>query len=103
MSAAVVLYMEKIHSIVRQITAEVQWMTLMTADVNNAFWRVCMNVTLQVAVYLGRDCLKNLRFTGNQLLKSVKQFFHVTGRLIGEQAEISVWPRLTTNSQPGDQ
>ena len=33
--------------------------------------------------------MENLRFTTNQLLKSVKQFFQVTARLIEDQTEIS--------------
>ena len=41
-----------------------------------------MNVTLQAAVHLGRDCLDNVRFTKNQLLKSEKQLFQVTEKLI---------------------
>ena len=48
-----------------------------------------MNVTLQAAVHFGRDCMENLRFTKNQLLKSVKQLFQVTEKLNKHQAEIS--------------
>ena len=48
-----------------------------------------MNVTLQAAVHLGRDFMENLRFTKNELLKSVKQFFKVTEKLITDQTEIS--------------
>ena len=42
-----------------------------------------MNVTLQAAVHLGRDCMDNLRFT-----KTVKQLFQVTEKLIMDQTEI---------------
>ena len=59
-----------------------------------------MNVTLQTAVPLGQDYMENLRFTKNQLLKSVKQLFQVTERLIKDQREIR---GLTTNSFSGDQ
>ena len=52
-----------------------------------------MNTTLQAAVHLGQDFLENLRFTKNQLLKSVKQLFQVTEQLIEDQNEIS---NLTT-------
>ena len=51
---------------------------------------VCfMNVTLQAAVHHGRDYVENLRFAKNHLLKSVKQSFQVTEKLIREQTEIS--------------
>ena len=52
-----------------------------------------MNVTRQVSFHLGRDYKENLRFTMNQLLKSTKQLFRVTGKLIEDQKEIS---NLTT-------
>ena len=48
-----------------------------------------MNVTLQAAVNTGRDYLENLRFTQNQLLKSVKLFFQVTEMLNKDQIEMS--------------
>ena len=48
-----------------------------------------MNVTLPAAVHLGRDPMQNLRFTKNQLLKSVKQLFQVTEKLIEDQKEIN--------------
>ena len=37
---------------------------------------------------LGRDFLENLRFANGQLLKTVKQLFRVTVKLIMEQTEI---------------
>ena len=58
-------------------------------DVNNAMWGICMNVTLQAAVHLGRGYVDNLRFTKNQLLKSVKQLFQVIERFIKDLTEIS--------------
>ena len=48
-----------------------------------------MNTTLQAAVHLGQAKMENLRFTKNQLLKSVKQLFQVTENLIEDQKEIS--------------
>ena len=48
-----------------------------------------MNVTIQAAVHLGRDFLENLRLTKNQLLKSAKQLFQVTEKLIGDKTEIN--------------
>ena len=44
-----------------------------------------MNVTLQAAVHLGRDHMENQRFTKNELLKSLKQCFQVTEKLIEDQ------------------
>ena len=40
------------------------------------------------AVHLGRDHVENLRFTKNQVLKSAKQLFQVTEKLIMDQTEI---------------
>ena len=48
-----------------------------------------MNVTHQAAVHLGRDKMETLRFTKNQLLKSVKQLFQVIEMLIKDQTEVS--------------
>ena len=47
-----------------------------------------MNVTLQATVHLGGDFKENLRFTKDQLLKSVTQLFQVTEKLIKNQTEI---------------
>ena len=62
-------------------------------DVITAVWGILMNATLQTAVHLGRDYVENLRFTKNQILKSVKQLFQVTEKLIEDQKEIN---NLTT-------
>ena len=62
-------------------------------NVNTAKKGIFMNTTLQAAVHLGQDYMDNLRFTKNQLLKSVKQLFPVTKKLIEDQKEIS---NLTT-------
>ena len=48
-----------------------------------------MSVTLQAAVHLGKDHAENLRSTKNQTLKSMKQLFHMTERLITDQTEIT--------------
>ena len=74
--------MEKVYSIVRQVYGRSPTDDLNDLDENNAIWRIFMNVTLQAAVHLGRDYMENLRFTKNQLLKPVKQFFQVTEKLI---------------------
>ena len=89
MSPAAVPRMEKAVSIVRQIYGRSPTDDLNDLDDNNAFWSIFMNVTLQAAVHLGRDFLENLRFTKNQLLKSAKQLFQVTEKLIKDQTEIS--------------
>ena len=47
-----------------------------------------MNVTLQAAVHLGQDYMENLRFTKNQLLKSVKELFLMNATLIKDQKEV---------------
>ena len=79
MSPAAVPHMEKVYSIVRQIYGRSPTDDLNDLDENNALWGIFMNVTLQAAVHLGRDYMVNPRFTKNQLLMSVKQFFQVTG------------------------
>ena len=71
-------------------------------DVNNALWRFFMSVTLQAAVHLGRNYMENLRFAKNQLLKSAKQLFQVTEKLIKDQSEISGLTTMFTNNERGD-
>ena len=48
-----------------------------------------MFVTLQAAVHLGQDYKGNPQSTKNQHLKSVRQLFQTTEKLIKEQAEIT--------------
>ena len=74
----------------------------MDFDVNTASWSIFISVTLQAAVHLGKDYTENLRSNKNQPLKSVRQFFEVTERLITDQTETSgrqqpMW-RETTQS-----
>ena len=88
MSPAIVPYMEKVYSIVRQIYGRSPTDDLNDLDENNAMWEKFMNVTLQAAVHLSRDFLENLRLTKNQLLKSVKQLFQVTEKLKKDQTDI---------------
>ena len=92
-SPAVLPDMGKVYSIVRKIYGRSPTDDLNGLDVNTAVWSKFMNVTLQATVHLGRDFLENLRFTKNQLLKSVKQLFQVTEKLIEDQKEIN---NLTT-------
>ena len=65
--------MEKVYSIKRKVYGRSLTDELNDLDVNNAAWGILMNATLQVPVHLGRDYMENLRFTKNQLVKSVKQ------------------------------
>ena len=95
MSPAVVSHMERVSSIVRQIYGRSPTDDLNDLDVNTTVWSFFMNVILQVAVHLGRDYMEKLRYIKNQLLKSVKELFQVTERLIKDQKEISC---LTTNN-----
>ena len=80
--------MEKGYSVVRKVNGRSPTDELNDLDVNSAVWGKDMNVTLQAAVHLGRDYLKNLRYTKNQILKSVKQLFQVTEKLIMDQTDI---------------
>ena len=50
---------------------------------------IFMSVALQATVHLGTDHAENLRASKNQSLKSLKQFFQVTERLIADQTEIT--------------
>ena len=102
MSSAVVLHMEKVFSIVRQIYGRSPTDDFHHLDVNTAIWSIFLNTTLQAAIHLGRDYAENLRFIENHLWKSVKQLFEETEKLIKNQTEISgVWPRLITKSTHG--
>ena len=98
MSPASVSHMEKIYSMVRKVHGRSPTDELNGLDVNNAVWCIFMNVTLQVAVHLGRDYVWNLRLTTNQLLKSVKQLFQVTESWSWIRQKSVVWPRLITKN-----
>ena len=93
MSPAVVPHMGKVCSVVRKTHGRSPTDDLDDLDVNTAIWCFFLSVTLQAAVHLGRDHMENLRFTKNQPLKSVKQLFLVTEKLIEDQTEIN---NLTT-------
>ena len=58
-------------------------------DVNTAIWCIFMSASVQASVHLWKDYTGNLRSTKNQLLKSLKQVFHVTERLITDQTDIT--------------
>ena len=89
MSPAGVPHMKKVYSIVRHIHGRSPTDDLNDLDVNTATWGKFLNVTLQAAVHLGQDFLENLRFTKNQLLKSVRELFQVTEKLIKNQREMT--------------
>ena len=53
-----------------------------------------MSVSLQAAVHLGKDYSENPRSTRKQSMRSLKQLFHVSGKLITDQKEITGFPVL---------
>ena len=58
-------------------------------DENTSIWeKLCPPATLQAAVHLGIDYVENLHSTENQLKRTLKQLFNVTGKLIRDQKEI---------------
>ena len=89
-----VLHMEKTFSIVIQRYGRSPTDQMKDLDVNTAIWSMFMSVTLQAAVHLGKDYTQNMRSTKNQPLKSLRQLFQVSERLITDQTEIT---GLTTN------
>ena len=56
-------------------------------DVNTALWVYLCLSHFQAAVHLGQYYMENLRSTKNQPLKSVKQLFQTTERLIEDKVE----------------
>ena len=64
---------------------------------NTASWGMLMSVKLQAAVHLGQDYTDNLRSTKNQPLKSVKQLFQTTERLIEDTVETTVLSTIDWN------
>ena len=60
------------------------------------------SVTLHAAVHLGQDYTENLRYAKNQPLKSLRQLFQGTERLITDQAEITRLTQLTGSSLCGE-
>ena len=84
-----VQHMEKVFSIVRQKYGRSSTDPMKDFDVNTTVWGTSMSVTLQAAVHLGKHYTKNLRSAQNQPLKSVKQLFQMTERLITDQTEIT--------------
>ena len=81
--------MEKVFSIVRRRYGRSPTDQMKDLDVNTAIWGIFMSVILQAAVHLVEDNTENLRSTKNQHLKSLKQLFQVTERLITDQTEIT--------------
>ena len=80
--------MEKVYLIVRQIYGRNPTNDLNDLDVNIAIWNIFLNVTPQAAAHLGQDCMENLRFTKNQLLKYGKELCLMNEKLIKNQTEI---------------
>ena len=89
-SPAAVPHMEKVYSIVRQIYGRSPTDDLNDLDENNALWvYIHERHTPSCRSSWSRLFWRILRFTKNQLLMSVKQSFHVTGKLIKDQTDIS--------------
>ena len=65
--------------------------------VNAAVWRIFVSVTLQAAVHRGKDYSENLRSIKNQSMRSLKQLFHVNGKL--NQEEITSIPVIDWQQQ----
>ena len=63
-------------------------------DVNAAIWRMIMSVTLQAAVHLRKGYSENFRSTRNQFMRSLKQLFQATGKLITDQTETTGIPLI---------
>ena len=85
--------MNKVHSIAQKMYGRSSVDELNDLDVNTALWGIFVNVTLEAAVHLDQDHMENLRFSKKQLLKSVKEFFQMTEKLIKDHKEIN---NLTT-------
>ena len=78
--------MDEVYSIVRKIYGRSPTVDLNDLDVNNAkMEKNHERHTSSRAGHLGLDFLENSRFTKNQLLKSVKQLFQATEKLIEDQ------------------
>ena len=83
-------HMEKVFLIIRNTFVRKPTDDLTDLDVNTAISGIFfMSVTLQDAVHLGQDYSQNLRSIKNQPLKSVKQLFRTTEKLIKDQVEIT--------------
>ena len=57
-------------------------------DTNSLIWRMFMSATMDAADHLGKDYLENFRSTINQVLRTTRQLFDVSQKLITDQAEI---------------
>ena len=59
-------------------------------DVNTSIWRIFVTATLQAAVHLGNDYVENSYsfYQKFQSKRTLKQLFHVTGKLIKDQKEV---------------
>ena len=82
-------HIEKVFSIVRQRYGRSPTDQMKDLDVNNAVCGIFTSVTLRTAAHLGQDFSENLRSNTNQPLKSVRQLFQTTERLIKDQTEIT--------------
>ena len=63
--------------------------TLDDLDTNSLTLGLFMSTSLEAAVHLGTDCLRNLQATRNQPDRTIQHFFNVCQRLIHDQTEIA--------------
>ena len=89
--------MEKVFLIVRQTYGRSPTDDLNDLDVSTAVWGIFVSVTLLAAVHLGQGFSENLQSTKNQPLKSVRQPFQTTEKLIKDQAEITGLSTIETS------
>ena len=83
---------EKVLSNVRQRYGRKPGDKMEDLDVTTIVWRMFMSVTLQAALHFGKDFSENSHSIKNQPMRSLKQLFHVTVKLIRDHKEISGIP-----------
>ena len=60
-----------------------------TAEKNSLIWRMFMTVTMESAVFMGKNYLNNCQSIVNTTDLTLKQMFDISTRLVSEQCEIS--------------
>ena len=56
---------------------------------HSMIWRMFMSVTMDSAVFMGKDCLNNCQSIANTTDLTIKQMFDISTRLVSELDEIS--------------
>ena len=57
-------------------------------------WRMFMSVTMESAVFMGKNHLNNCHSIANTTDLTLKQMFDISTKLVSEQDEISGWRQL---------